>query len=78
MKPKLRGRRKPYSYQGIHRVPCARCGKPSRYQWQCCSNRNRWLGVCRDCDIKLNAWVLRFFKFTNWRSMIAAYIKRID
>jgi len=56
------GRKKPYTDKGIGRVPCFRCGKPSVSQWQVCANDNRFLGVCKDCDIELNRLVLEFFR----------------
>ena len=55
------GRKKPYTELGISRVPCARCGAKSTQQWQVCSNDNRWMGVCKECDIALNALVIDFF-----------------
>ena len=53
-------RRKPYTAMGIRRVPCARCGKPSLYQWNICADRNRPRGLCADCDVKLNVLVMRW------------------
>jgi transcription elongation factor Elf1 len=72
----VRGRRKPYSAIGISRIPCARCGKPSTQQWSICSNGNRYLGVCTECDIRLNVLVLKFFRFKNISRMIRQYAKR--
>lgn len=71
------GRRKPYTAIGISRVPCARCGKPARFQWQCCANANRWLGVCEDCDIALNGLVIRFFRFDDAKQRLARYVDSI-
>jgi hypothetical protein len=48
-----RGRRKPYSERGISRVPCVKCGKPSKYQWQVCVDGS-WRGVCEKHDRELN------------------------
>ncbi len=53
-------RRKPYTAGGIQRVPCARCGLPSRYQWQICADKRVYRGLCRVCDVALNALVLKF------------------
>ena len=55
-------RRKPYTEIGIKRIPCKRCGKPSRYQWQICATGGFWAGICAECDIKLNALAINFFK----------------
>lgn len=71
--PKYIGRRKPYTTRGITRIPCVRCGEPSEYQWQCCANGNRWLGLCEACDIALNNLVLKFFKFPNRRELMRRY-----
>ena len=68
-----RGRRKEYTRIGISRVPCARCGKPSRRQWQVCANGNRYLGVCEGHDIELNEMVLRFFHFKDVDALINSY-----
>lgn len=69
------GRRAPYTAHGIRRVPCQRCGAPSAYQWQVCSNGNRYLGCCEACDIALNRLALRFFRFPDWRERLAAYVR---
>lgn len=53
-------RRKPYTEKGIARVPCAKCGEPSAYQWQVCATDNKWMGVCKICDGLLNAMVVEF------------------
>ena len=70
---KYRGRNKPYTAIGINRVPCARCGAPSMYQWQVCANKNRWRGVCLKCDISLNRVVLKFMRFKNEKELMALY-----
>ena len=62
MKVKGRLLSNPYSTRGISRVPCARCGKQSVHQWNCCALGNRWFGVCEECDQKLNQMCIRFFK----------------
>jgi hypothetical protein len=70
------GRKKPYTQIGISRVPCSRCAKPSRFQWQVCANDNRWLGVCTDCDIELNRVALDFMRVPNGEALLAAYEAR--
>lgn len=71
------GRRAPYTAIGIRRIPCARCGKPSTQQWNACAIGNRYLGVCTECDIELNALVLRFFRIANWRCLVRDYAIRL-
>ena len=70
------GRKKPYTEIGISRAPCLRCGKPSTQQWQICSLDNEWFGVCTDCDMRLNACVLKFFGIKNSSVIIAKYTMR--
>lgn len=63
---------------GVRRMPCTRCGaKPSKYQWNSCANDNLWMPICEKCDILLNRWVLKFFRFPDRAAKLAAYIKRI-
>lgn len=57
-------RTKPYTERGIRRVPCLRCGQPSRYQWNICSLAGRH-GVCIECDIELNRTTLAFMRVPN-------------
>lgn len=58
-------RRKRYTEKGISRVPCVRCGEPSAAQFQVCATRNQWCAVCRNCDLALNALVVKFMKLPN-------------
>jgi len=71
-------RRKPYTEIGISRVPCKRCGKPSRYQWQICALDNKYFGVCSNCDILLNELVLNFFGVKNTKIKLRKYIQKIN
>jgi len=73
----MKGRKRPYTELGILRVSCSRCGKPSKFQWQCCATGNRWMGVCENCDILLNEMVLRFFRIRGWRAMLKKYIDKV-
>lgn len=66
-------RAKPYTSRGIRRVPCLRCGKASRHQWQICSLGKGYKGVCETCDIKLNKLVLDFFKVKDRAEIIKNY-----
>lgn len=53
-------RKRPYTAIGIARVPCARCGQHSRYQWQICADGNIYRGLCARCDYALNEMVLEW------------------
>ena len=72
-------RRKPYTERGITRVPCTRCGRPSSAQWHlvpcACPELKRWVGLCRACDVKLNALVMGWFKFDGRDALLAAYTR---
>jgi len=54
------GRSKPYTEIGIRRVPCVRCGRPGRYQWQICADGRLYRVLCGECDIALNELVIRW------------------
>ena len=54
------GRSKPYTATGILRVPCVRCGAPSRTQWQICADGRLYRPLCAPCDIALNEMVMRW------------------
>ena len=58
----FQGRTKSYTEIGISRISCSRCGMPSSRQWQVCANGNRFLGVCWECDVKLNQMTLTFMR----------------
>lgn len=74
---KYHGSKEPYTERGIRRVPCARCGKPSKYQWSICANKNRSLGICPVCDIELNRIFLDFAGFPNKQELLDAYKLKI-
>lgn len=68
-------RTKPYTEIGISRVPCARCGSPSRYQWQICADGRQFRGLCEACDIGLNRMVMRYVWGRKREADITAYAK---
>lgn len=74
---KYHGRKEPYTERGISRIPCVRCGEPSKYQWSICANRGRNLGVCPKCDIELNRIFLDFANFANKQELLDAYKVRV-
>jgi hypothetical protein len=49
----------PTQQRGISRVPCVKCGAPSKYQWRICST-GAWTAVCRRCDITINRKIARW------------------
>lgn len=69
----LASRRRPYSTAGIHRVPCWRCGAPSKHQWQVCADDRIFRGLCWPCDVALNALVLRWMGDPEWRRKVERY-----
>jgi hypothetical protein len=74
-----RPRLTPYTAAGIVRIPCARCGKPSRFQWNVCADnvngRPQFRGLCVDCDIALNRLAMRFVFGRTRDADITAYAK---
>lgn len=54
------GRKTPYTEIGISRVPCLRCGAPAAEQFNICALDGRFVPVCVECDVLLNALVLDF------------------
>lgn len=70
-------RTKPYTETGIRRVPCARCGAPSRYQWQICADNRVFRGVCIECDVALNETAMRFMFGDTREADLAAYRAKV-
>jgi len=66
-------RKQPYTTIGIKRVPCKRCGKSSRFQWNICSLGTAYHAICLECDIALNALVLEFFDIPDRQVIIERY-----
>lgn len=71
------GRRTPYTTRGIARKRCVRCGARAVSQWSTCANGNRWLPLCRECDVAVNELVLRYLNVPNWPALIKAYERRV-
>lgn len=70
-------RTKPYTSRGISRVPCKRCGKPSKYQWQICSDQRQYRGICAECDLLLNETVLKLLNFEDWEEKMKWYKEKV-
>lgn len=71
------GRDKPYTRAEIRKVKC-QCGKLSRYQWNCCALDNRWVALCKDCDLAMNEMVLAFFRVKGRAKLMDKYRKRVS
>jgi len=66
-------RKTPYTETGIKRVPCARCGEKSHAQWNICALGGSFCGICKSCDVALNALVLNFIKHPQKQSILKQY-----
>jgi hypothetical protein len=71
---KQHGRKKPYTAEGIKRLPCFRCGRPATQQWSICADGNLHHPVCVECDIILNKLVLWFMRVPDWSAKLDKYI----
>ncbi len=74
---KRHGRRKPYTQIGIERLPCYRCGKKARYTWNVCADGNLMRPLCPECDVALNALVLRWMGDPAAKAKTARYRNRV-
>jgi hypothetical protein len=70
-------RRKPYTARGIKRVPCARCRKPSYATWQVCALGRRFLGLCKEHDVELNAMVLKWVRWPGAGEVMRTYRRKV-
>ena len=68
-----RPRLRPYTSRGIKRVPCFRCGAPSRHQWNICALGPGFNAMCLDCDIALNRLVLEWTGLDDCHELADAY-----
>lgn len=76
-----RVRLRPYTEAGLGRVPCARCGSPSRFQWSIdvCALRRKivWVGLCTEHDIELNAQSLEYIRWPDREAAMRDYAVRM-
>jgi hypothetical protein len=75
MKHKRHGRKKPYTEEGLKRLPCIRCGRPASFQWSVCADSNLWRPLCDTCDFVFNAFVLTFTKDPDALKKLVKYAK---
>ena len=66
-------RTKPYTEIGIRRLKCVRCGAKAQFQWNICADGNVYRPICKQCDIELNAMVLKWAGFEDWKDKIDKY-----
>lgn len=71
-------RTRDYTADGIRRVPCSHCGeRKSDHQWTlsaCAAGNAKWkFALCHECDVELNATMLRFFNAPGADEMIERY-----
>lgn len=69
-------RTRPYTQRGIRRIRCFRysvCGNMAHAQWNVCAAGDAYWPICEDCDVELNAMVLRWMGFVDAERMIAEY-----
>lgn len=71
-------RRKPYTWRGIRRLRCFRCGGPARTQWNICSDRNQFRPLCVDCDVELNRMVLTWVRHPDADNLSTEYANRME
>lgn len=69
-------RRQPYTDRGIARVPCAKCGKPSRFQWRICAE-GYWYGLCPTHDVELNELAGRWAFGRKAEPKLKAYRRKV-
>ena len=68
------GRREPYTETGLRRMACFSCGLRSAHaQWSICALGNRHFPICAECDVELNAIVLRWAGVPGVREIILRY-----
>jgi hypothetical protein len=68
-----RRRIEPYSAVGIQRMACIRCGAKALHQWQVCADDRLFRPLCIDCDVALNALVLRWMGDPNADAKMRRY-----
>ena len=78
-KIKYHGRREPYTEIGIRRLKCFRCKtNTASQQWQICANKNLYLPICDECDVKLNRMVIDFMRFPNGHEIFNEYVRDME
>lgn len=71
-------RSRPYTQQGIKRVPCCRCGHKRGYaQWNICADGNVPRALCAACDIELNELVMRWAFGSTREADLQAYRQKV-
>ena len=72
------GRKEPYTNAGIKQTKCARCGKQAMFQWNICSDNNLFRPICKECDLELNEFMLKWIGFPDWEEKLNKYREILD
>ncbi len=78
MESKYTGSVTQYPEEEISKIPCSKCGKPSSQQWEICCNNNMYLGVCTECDYKLNVLIAEFMNLPNRDELLKEYKQKLN
>lgn len=71
------GSKNPRTVKQMARLRCYRCRhKPAVHQWNGCSNGNRYVALCLDCDWAVNEMFLAFLGVPHRELLMAAYRRR--
>ena len=70
-------RKHPYTDIGVRRLKCIRCGKPARFQWQICADKNNYRPLCVACDVALNSIVLRWMRHPEATKLVEVYAREL-
>jgi hypothetical protein len=73
----MEGSKTPYTEAEIKDGVCGRCGAPSEFQWSACADGNLWRKLCGPCDLALNAIVMEWYGFKDWRRKVRRYATKI-
>jgi NAD-dependent SIR2 family protein deacetylase len=67
----------PYTRRSIKRAQCVRCGERASDAFTiCAAGTHRQLPVCKECDIAINAMIVRFLGFPDAEQMIETYARK--
>ena len=69
-------RTKAYMLATVPTMTCCRCGKPAATQWRVCADGPPRL-LCVECDIGLNAAILKWMGHPKAKRLMADYPKTL-
>lgn len=79
VRPRKCPRPKPYTARGLARSKCCQCQRPAKHQWSlrpCAIGRLGWYALCEECDLVLNAMVVKFLNVEDGEQLIRDYAAR--